>query len=297
MSLTVTVTVSDKRRRTASDTFTLDADSGNMYPIVRYKQLLIVQPDSIDEEYSNTYIANVSRAKISLKIIFPSYAKAQRTVVTYDGNSMELFYNSSSDRYEATTVNPITDDTDFLITVTDQRGLTTTSAMSLTGVVEYSAPSVNILNYHRCNEDHTANDSGAYCEMTVEYTISSINDTNAGTASVTSSIYTDSQTLQAYTQQVVYFFAADIEHSYDITVSLADKILTETRTVRLSTAGVIMDFLAGGKGIGLGKVAEIAECVEVSPEWKFKAAVIELNGTDLGTLLAQIQQRLTNGGL
>lgn len=301
MSLTVTVTVSDKRGRTASDTFTLDANSGNMYPIVSSKQLLIVQLDSIPEEYSNTYIANVSRAKISLQIIFPSSAKAQRTVVTYDGNSMELFYNSSTNRYEATTVNPITDDTDFSITVTDQRGLTTTSTISLTGVVEYSAPSVSILNYHRCDSDHTANDSGAYCEMAVEYTISSINDTNAGTASVTSSIYTDSQTLQTYTQQVVYFFAADIEHSYDITVSLADKILTETRTVRLSTAGVIMDFLSGGKGIGLGKVAETQRMVEVNPEWRFRSANIEVkvenSMVDLGTLLAQIQQRLTNGGL
>ena len=300
-SLNVTVTVSDQRGRTASDTFSLSAYSSSMLPHISSVQSSIVQPQNVSSEYPNTYIANISKVKVSVRVTFPTLAGASRAVVNYSGTSMNLMYNGSTGYYEATTTNPITEDTTFQVFITDERGFKSSSSTSVTDVVAYSAPTVNIINYHRCDADHTANDSGAYCEMTVEYTISSIDNTNVGTASVTSSIYTDSQTLQTYTQQIVYFFAADIEHSYDIVVSLADKIMSDSRTVRLSTAGVIMDFLSGGKGIGLGKVAETQRMVEVNPEWRFRSANIDVkvenNMVDLGALLAQIQQRLTNGGL
>lgn len=146
-----------------------------------------------------------------------------------------------------------------------------------------------------------ANDTGAYCLMVVRYAFSSLNDLNDKDTVVSvvgaSAPPDDERTLAAYIATETYFFPADIEHSYQIFVTATDLLNEETKRVVLSTAGVIMDFLAGGKGIGLGKVAELQKCVEVNPEWKFKAATIELNGTDLGTFLAQIQQRLTNGGL
>ena len=296
-SLIVTVTVSDQRGRTASDTFSLSAYTSSMFPYISSVQSSIVQPQNVSTNYPNTYIANISKVKVSVRVTFPTLAGASRAVVNYSGTSLNLTYNASTGYYEATTINPITEDTTFQVSITDERGLKSTSSTSVTGVVDYSTPTVNVINYHRCDADHTANDSGAYCEMTVEYTISSIGNTNVGTASVTSSIYTDSQTLQTYTQQIVYFFAANIEHSYDIVVSLADKIMSDSRTVRLSTAGVIMDFLSGGKGIGLGKVAETQRMVEVNPEWTFQSANIRVkvddNMVDLGSLLSTILSRLS----
>ena len=89
------------------------------------------------------------------------------------------------------------------------------------------------------------------------------------------------------------FDDVSMERTYDITITLSDLITSTTYTVRLSTAGVIMDFLRDGKGIGLGKVAEYQKMVEVNPEWELKASV-KINGQlyDLATLLSQIKQQL-----
>jgi len=74
----------------------------------------------------------------------------------------------------------------------------------------------------------------------------------------------------------------DMEHSYTINITLSDLITTVSYQVRLSTAGVIMDFLAGGKGIGLGKVAErrSTPTVEVNPEWTFLSENIQVKVSD-----------------
>lgn len=98
----------------------------------------------------------------------------------------------------------------------------------------------------------------------------------------------------------------DMERTYDITITLSDLITSTTYTVRLSTAGVIMDFLHDGKGLALGKVAEHQGMVEVNPEWTFQSEKMKVrvkDGTDdkglydIGQLLCQIINRMNNGGL
>ena len=59
-------------------------------------------------------------------------------------------------------------------------------------------------------------------------------------------------------------------------------------TRNISTAGVIMDFLYDGKGIGLGKIAETTEMVEVNPQWTFKADKMTFKGQDLETILTSL---------
>jgi len=49
-----------------------------------------------------------------------------------------------------------------------------------------------------------------------------------------------------------------------------------------------MDFLYDGKGIGLGKVAETTEMVEVNPQWTFKADKMTFKGQDLETILTSL---------
>ena len=62
--------------------------------------------------------------------------------------------------------------------------------------------------------------------------------------------------------------------------------------MNLSTAGVIMDFLAGGDGIGLGKVAELADTVDINPNW-----TLRINNIDLVQWMQDIEDRLTAGNL
>lgn len=285
-NMNVTANVRDNRSRTATVTFTLTA-SDSMRPTIRYVMPTIVQPSPAIDTFPNTYIASVSRVKVSVGFSLNTQAKISNATLQYSGSlPITMRVNSGTGVCEATTTNPITGETDFTATLTDERGMSTSQTVKLTGVKPYSAPTVTVNSYRRCNADKTPNDSGEYCLMNVSYEITPLDNQNAKTAKVNSTAYTDTRDLEDYTQTVEYLFAANMERSYEITVIAIDAITQASKTVRLSTAGAIMDFLTGGKGIGLGKVAEYQNMVEVNPEWEFKCRV-RVNGqlVDLGTIL------------
>jgi hypothetical protein len=266
-----------------------------MKPNVGTPTATIVQPSPASTTFPSTYIANVSRSKITATCTFPTKAKLKSATLTYSGSAgVPLTLKScTTDVYEATTTSPLTKNTTCTVTFEDERGMKTAKTVAVSGVLAYSFPSVTVNSYYRCDSDKTKNDAGAYCLMSVTYKLTPLNNQNIKKGKIESSAYTDERTLSSYTQTVEYLFAADIEHSYEITVTAIDAISQTSKTVALSTAGVIMDFLSGGKGVGLGKVAEHQQMVEVNPEWELKASV-KIGGQlyDLATLLAQIKQQL-----
>lgn len=198
-------------------------------------------------------------------------------------------------------------------------------------VYYYSLPKADI-KYHRCNQDETPNDAGEYCHVAVDYQFTGFwneqfppDAYNEGRVEVTLDSETQYKDLPFFTwgahppdweppypaipdTGTVEFTFDDVsmERTYDITITLSDLITSTTYTVRLSTAGVIMDFLRNGKGLALGKVAEHQGMVEVNPEWVFQSEKMKVrvkDGTDdkgmydIGQLLCQILNRMTNGGL
>ena len=242
-------------------------------------------------------MAGYTKLKVSATVSTKYSAGAWNVSFTIAGSAATEMSQASGSKWEGISINPVTVNGDVVVTVTDSRGLRGEAKLRFSSLTAYSAPSVSAINFHRCREDRTKDDSGGYCLISAKFTISPVENKNSKSAAIASSIYSDSKALSSYTQTLEWFFAADIEHSYEITLSAIDTITRMDATVKLSTAGVIMDFLAGGKGIGLGKVAEYSKTVEVNPEWTLKAGSIELDGSDLGTLLQQIDQRLRNGGL
>lgn len=292
MQMQVSISISDKRNRTASKLFVLKA-SDAMKPTLGQISRSIVQPSPASQSYPSTYIANVSKVTISVEVQPTTNARIINVSLQYDGVTVAMQEGATPGIYSGTTVNAIRGNTDFTIIVTDERGFTVQGYHTLTNVYDYSAPSITVQSYHRCNQDGSASDTGAYCQIIVGYSVSPIDNNNAKTAKLSSTVFNDTKTLTSYTETVTYFFAVNIEHSYDIAIMLEDSIQFVTKTIRISTAGVIMDFLAGGKGIGLGKVAEHPQMVEVNSDWEFKACV-KVNGelVDLGTILATILGRL-----
>ena len=292
----VSVTVSDEMLRETTVSFEVRAGS-DMYPIVSVSTTPIQQA-SWPSELDPYYVQGYTRIKYEATVTAQTNAAITSVKLTSSRiGTLELLYNSETAKYEVESKAPLIADTDYVITATDQRGLSSSTQSAAISVLQYASPAITIDSYHRCQDDRTPDDSGSYCEMVVSFAFSALQDLNGKDTAVVTTGVQDERTLATYTSRETYFFAADPEHSYQIVIYARDLLYSVSKTVVLSTAGVIMDFLAGGKGIGLGKVAELQKCVEVNPEWKFKAATIELNGTDLGTLLAQIQQRLTNGGL
>lgn len=295
-SMEITIRVEDTKYRRA--TITLEVRAGaDMYPVVTVNTAP-VQPETWPAALAAYYVQGYTRARFAAAVTAPTNAViTDVSLSSSQTGPLQLTYNSESERYEVVTKAPLTGDTAFTISARDQRGLVTTTPAATLSVLPYAFPGISVDSYHRCRADGTPDDSGGWCRMVISYSFSPLENLNEKDTALSTTGYSDERTLTAYSKTEIYLFEANTERSYQILICAVDLLNTVSRVVTLSTAGVIMDFLAGGKGIGLGKVAEIAECVEVNPEWKFKAAVIELNGTDLGTLLARIQERLTNGGL
>lgn len=176
------------------------------------------------------------------------------------------------------------------VTVTSTIGTSSSATYSTFNVYGYSYPYISSLEVRRCNQDGTANDSGAYCRISWAFKVTPLGNVNAKTVVLVAPDGSHTFTSEDYDLPAGYYYisAADIEHSYAISLSVTDDFQTVTKTVNISTAGVIMDFLYDGKGIGLGKVAETTEMVEVNPQWTFKADKMTFKGQDLETILTSL---------
>ena len=140
-------------------------------------------------------------------------------------------------------------------------------------VLPYSPPAINSFSVHRCNDDGSANDEGAYCRVDFDVSISPLDDINSRALTckfkvVSAEEYASgSISLSSYADTGSYVFAADTEQSFDVSLELTDDFSTTTMQTRLSTATVIMAFRAGGLGVGFGKVPEHDYSVEIAANW------------------------------
>ena len=203
--------------------------------------------------------------------------------------SSQVYLNGSSSSGSRTNYEPPVGQGSWSITSTDNHGATKSQTITW-DTYAYAFPSIVSFNASRCNQDGTPNDSGAYCKITYQFRITSLGNQNTkqvildapdGTHTYTNLDYDHGSPYQ-------YISTADIEHSYSLSLTITDDFESVTMTRNLSTAGVIMDFLYDGKGIGLGKVAEYTDTVEVNPEWTFKAEKMTFKGQDLQMILESL---------
>lgn len=329
-TMKVSVVISDKRGRTAKvDNFTVKA-SLSMSPTASD---LIITPvnDGVDESFSNSFIQNISKFTATVTVTLRTKATIKTAYIEFQSKRYPMRsignnqFQCASDDLIASSGNE-----NFWFNATDERGLSCMIAVKI-GVESYNVPAADI-HYHRCDQDKSANDSGEYCLVTCNYDFTAVWTKtmpaiarNQGAVSVSTDNYAETIELpfrkvpalppgieppyEAIPEKGTLEFlipGMDMEHTYDITITLSDLITSTTYTVRLSTAGVIMDFLHDGKGLALGKVAEHQGMVEVNPEWTFQSEKMKVrvkDGTDdkgmydIGQLLCQILNRMTNGGL
>jgi hypothetical protein len=134
-------------------------------------------------------------------------------------------------------------------------------------VYDYWDPVLSTFAIHRCRQDGTNDDAGAYVKIEWGISVAPLGNQNSKSLTITHPQGSTSPTLNSYNASGTLIVAADIEHSYDITATLTDDLGSTTRTMRLSTAGAILDIHNGGDGIAFGKVAELADTLEVTADW------------------------------
>lgn len=158
--------------------------------------------------------------------------------------------------------------------ITDARGRTATASTSVT-VLDYKSPSITGTTIKRCNSDGTSNSKGEYLKVAFSASITSLSSKNSATYKIQYKKKSDtsysSVTLSSYTGVYTvsggsYVFAAETSSAYNVQVLATDNFSTTTIAVSGSYGERFMSWLAKGKGIAFGKLAELAGYVDIG--WK-----------------------------
>ena len=168
-------------------------------------------------------------------------------------------------------------------TVTDNRGRSGSASKSLT-VLNYTAPNISKLTVGRCDSDGTANEQGAYVQVTFSASVTALNNKNTATYKLrykksTATSFTE-VTISALKNTFTvtnhkYVFAADTGSSYDVEVVVTDNHSTATRATSASTAFTLMHWKADGTGMAIGKVSEKSNTFEVGLDAAFYGSTMQ----------------------
>lgn len=164
------------------------------------------------------------------------------------------------------------------VNVTDSRGRTATYTSTIQ-VLDYAVPSIRQFSVERCNADgSSAQVDGTKARFSFQGSVSPLNNKNSFSCVVYYKLKNAEAWTQAYAVNAASYTLAssnqllgqtyDALSSYDVKIRLADHFQEAEQAVSIGTKGVILDFLADGTGIGIGKVAEIPGAIECG--WPLK---------------------------
>ena len=164
----------------------------------------------------------------------------------------------------------------FTAKVTDSRGRVSDAKTVSISVVAYSAPSFSSYISQRATSAGVINDDGTYIRGLISFsyaTCSSKNTITCATYYKKSSATSWTNANKSFSSGTAFTFgggAISTESSYDVKYTITDAFTTITIIDMVSTASVLMDFKAGGKGIAIGKVSEADNTFEISDKWDMK---------------------------
>ena len=181
--------------------------------------------------------------------------------------------------------------------VTDSRGRTASKSITIS-VQPYANPAITALSVWRCTADGAADDSGDYVGITYAYTIASVNSKNDASAKIeykrnTASSWSSLLTNSAYAVSTTIYPAQEMlsDYQWDIRLTVSDYFGSTTMTATLPSAEVILDLLASGNGLGIGKTAEQADLLDV--KWHTRIwGGLEVQGNSAINGLLQVGQNL-----
>lgn len=188
---------------------------------------------------------------------------------TYSGNNCTTAAPTSSGNLTLTA------------TVTDSRGRTARRAITVS-VLPYAPPAITRLSAFRCDADGNTDDNGDYTGISYAYSISSVNSKNTKSAVIqykrsTGSSWTNLLTNSAYSANTTVYPTTELlsDYQWDIRLTVSDYFGSSEMTVTLPSAEVLMDLLASGDGMGIGKTAEQANMLDI--EWPVRVEGIDVH--------------------
>ena len=174
-------------------------------------------------------------------------------------------------------------DMTLTVTVTDSRGRTATYTNTF-NVLDYAVPSIKKFSAERCNSDGSAAQvDGTKVRYSFQGSVTSLNNKNGLSCvvyyklkSATAWTTAEQMAITSYTVTATNKLLSqtfDALYSYDIKVRLTDYFYYVEQAVSIGTKGVILDFMADGTGIGIGKVAETSGYIDCGWPLKLSSAL------------------------
>jgi len=262
-----------------SCTITCDTYSGSTKVGSKTCTLTLTVPSSVKPTITSLTAARVDgTVPVAWAIYVQSKSKATLTI-----NGAAGVYGSTISSYEisgggfSSTASSFT--TGFLTTsgtitftakVTDSRGRVSDAKTVSISVVAYTNPTCSSHLSQRATSGGTVSDDGTYIKGTVSFSYSSCSSKNTVTTATyykKSSASSWTNASKSFSSGTAFTFgsgAISTESSYDVKYTITDAFTTVTILDTVSTAAVLMDFKAGGKGLAIGKVAEKDNTFEVA---------------------------------
>lgn len=277
----------NKTGTTVQVTFTLTTYSGNT-PIgsAVTKMITMSIPSSVKPSceitvtdptgYSTTY-GNPVQGLSTLKVVVKPTTAYGSAIQSYKTTISGVTYTASS---FTTGVLTVSGTVTVSTTVTDNRNRTSNADKVTVTVLSYSAPVISKLTVGRCDEDGSANDAGDHAKVSFDASITPLGNKN--TASYTlryrkssSDIYTEVKlSADELAAGVCNPFEADTGSSYVVEFSVSDNLKSVTRTTTISTGFVLMHWSVGGDSMGIGKVAELPDVLDIGMQTRHQGGLL-----------------------
>lgn len=226
--------------------------------------------------FYNTYGGFVKgKSKIRAKVTETLYEQSVVTTRSLVLNGITYQSNDQTSEIITSTIQRVE------AKVVDSRGLMASKIITPV-VYDWYEPKITMVKANRCQSNGVLDETGAYIKLEYACAIAPVNNKNQRSLNYSyrqqnkSQSTTQTITMDAYSKSGSVIFPASGESSWEVTLILKDAFSTSQVVINVGTAFVLLDFHHSGKGIGVGKVAEFQNTLDISPTWnlKYKDAVI-----------------------
>lgn len=227
--------------------------------------------------YENTY-GNPIKGLSKFKVVVSATIAYGSAIASYSTKVNGTTYTSAS--FTTGTIKSSGGNT-ISTTIKDKRGRSATATASKT-VLDYVDPVVAVLTVHRCNEDGTENEQGEHVLVTFSCEVTPLNNKNKATYTLHYKKSSDTEFTEVGLDEYLnnyslknqtYIFPADSSSSYDVRLTITDNFKTTTRATTASTGFTLLHFRSDGTGVGIGKLCEESNTLDIGLDAVFRKPV------------------------
>lgn len=243
-----------------SKNFTITAPSS---VVPSFTSLGITRVDNGVPPAWGIYVKGKSKATLAINGASGSYGSSISRYSISGGG-----YSTSSSSFTTNVLNTAGTNT-FTATITDSRGRTATKTVTCS-VVDYYTPYIDYVEAFRCDSSGVANNDGTYIKVKASFTYATLNGKNTFLSNVCYAVY-DSITYSTPVNitnntysSAIGGGAISVDNSYSVKFRVADYFTSHEVFETVPTPSVTMDFKKGGKGIGIGKVSQTDDLLDIA---------------------------------